>query len=751
MATKNEKFLSLSILILSLASQIHCDPDKLIFNKIGCLFIDQLKMRDTIITFDFYEGYYRAIHASYNYYESKSVILRYLGDSSKDIFVSCLISPNNRELITQSTFHYFIPCILERPYVELNEGTYCVELVKSLMGDIDSWSFCSNSLSFKAIKSTNIPGFTVRGFSSDQSGCVHQGETITLLATVSNQMSMTQDYDNIGIGLANTEVIADDIPLQCRIEGQKSVGSTDKIICQIPYYISEGYYNVFYSSNLTGSYECPANVINKFNSNNFEGQVKKLYIYRGGNNENIESTLMNISFENPSGIPGLFNLTFSLNNIMNYNYFTFENFKNKNNEIKLCDKLRGLIDTKCDFIKSSDSASIFYLICTPVSFEQEISYSLVILSEITIGSDTSEVVCTYGSYKLYKKIIIPSNEYDFLILYDENNSPYLDCNVNNKGFYHYTVSKVTNYCGSCNYNCLTCPIINTCSQCQEGTIVKNSRECSIIKEKINYTNFQEYTAYYPHEDSCRNSKEDLQLFSLVYPYIITKGGNLAIESESYNNNVYATNGNRNYGLNCIIDVNPTYFGGDEKPFGYCKQPFCTLYAYVNCSFHEQISNGDYEIKVNSNNDFGKLLDQAISQIRNNKITFNYNKLIATIMKDSIKIAFKGKIYIYPDVYLCPNINSQFEECYPLTYCQHISIEDEETVFNCTKTIEDYDESYCQTFTRIMMKDQCGKYINESFDFKFCPPSDDSYDYSSESASAYLGNLFMLLIILLIFF
>ena len=169
MATKNEKFLSLSILILSLASQIHCDPDKLIFNKIGCLFIDQLKMRDTIITFDFYEGYYRAIHASYNYYESKSVILRYLGDSSKDIFVSCLISPNNRELITQSTFHYFIPCILERPYVELNEGTYCVELVKSLMGDIDSWSFCSNSLSFKAIKSTNIPGFTVRGFSSDQS------------------------------------------------------------------------------------------------------------------------------------------------------------------------------------------------------------------------------------------------------------------------------------------------------------------------------------------------------------------------------------------------------------------------------------------------------------------------------------------------------------------------------------------------------------------------------------------------------
>ena len=64
MTTKNEKFLSFSILLLSLVSQIYSDPDTLRFNKRGCLFIDQLKSRDTIITFDFYEGYYRAIHAS---------------------------------------------------------------------------------------------------------------------------------------------------------------------------------------------------------------------------------------------------------------------------------------------------------------------------------------------------------------------------------------------------------------------------------------------------------------------------------------------------------------------------------------------------------------------------------------------------------------------------------------------------------------------------------------------------------------
>ena len=748
MTTKNEKFLSFSILLLYLVSQIYCDPDTLRFNKRGCLFIDQSKRGDTIVSFDFYEGYYRAIHASYNYYVSESVLLKYLGDSSKDIFVSCLISPNNRELITQSTFHYYIPCTLEFPN-HLPEGTYCVELVKSLMGDIDSWDFCSNTLTFKAIKVKSLPTFTVTGFSSDQSGCVHPGETITLLATVSNQVSIIQDYANIGIGLSNTEVVADDIALQCRIEGQKSVGSTDKIICQIPNYVSEGYYSVFYSSDLIGSYECPSSFINEFNSMNFGGQVKKLYIYSGGYNENIESTLMNISFENPSGIPGLFNLTFSLNNIMNSNYFTFENFKSKNTEIKLCDKLRGLIDTKCDFIKSSDSPSIFYLICTPVSFEKDISYSLVILSEITIGSDTSEVLCSYGSYKLYKKIIIPSAEYDFFILYDENNSPYLDCNTNHDGYYYYTVSRVASLCGSCGYNCLMCPTIYTCSQCQEGTVVKNSRECSIIKDKLNYSNFQEATAFYPHKDSCGNTKEDLQLFSLIYPYIITKGENLAIESESYNNAVYATNGNQNYALNCILDVNPKYFDSDEKSFGYCKQPFCTLYAYVNCSFRQQISNGDYEIKAYSNNDFGKLIKEAIDQFPNNKITFTYNKLIATIMQDSIKVVYKGKTYRHPEVYLCPNINSQYEECYPLTYCQKTLFEDEETTINCTKTIDNYDESYCQTFTRIMMMDGCGKYINESFEFKFCPASDDDY-YDSESASDYLGILFMFLIIFLIF-
>ena len=86
----------------------------------------------------------------------------------------------------------------------------------------------------------------------------------------------------------------------------------------------------------------------------------------------------------------------------------------------------------------------------------------------------------------------------------------------------------------------------------------------------------------------------------------------------------------------------------------------------------------------------------------------------------------------------------------LTYCQGSFIKDNETVFNCSKTINNYYNNYCQTFRRIMMKDNCGKYINESFEFKYCPDIDDSYE--SSSATAHIDrSLYMLLIIYFIFF
>jgi hypothetical protein len=195
----------------------------------------------------------------------------------------------------------------------------------------------------------------VIGFSSEQSGCVRPGETVTLLATVKNMMSITQDFKNIGIFLANTETVVDNIHLQCKIEGQKSVGSGDKIICKIPDYISEGYYSILYSSDSLESQECPVNVINEFNSLNFNGQLKKLHIFQGGNNAIIPLWVRNISFPNQKEFPGLFNLTLSFNDIQNIDYYHFDNIVKKDIGIKLCDKSVQLIDTKCDFVKSDDS------------------------------------------------------------------------------------------------------------------------------------------------------------------------------------------------------------------------------------------------------------------------------------------------------------------------------------------------------------------------------------------------------------
>ena len=101
-------------------------------------------------------------------------------------------------------------------------------IVKKLVGDINSESFCANDYTFQVTRSTNIPSLTVVGFSDEQIGCVQRGDTVTLLASVSNKIRNSQDYDRIGIGLANTEVLSDDISLHCKIEGQKSIGNNSR-------------------------------------------------------------------------------------------------------------------------------------------------------------------------------------------------------------------------------------------------------------------------------------------------------------------------------------------------------------------------------------------------------------------------------------------------------------------------------------------------------------------------------------------
>ena len=102
-----------------------------------------------------------------------------------------------------------------------------------------------------------------------------------------------------------------DIYLNCEIEGQKKVNEYDKITCLIPNYISDGLYSISYSSDSLDNSKCPSFLINEFNSLNFKGNLQKLRIYHLSDYVNIESLLTNITFENPSKIPGLFNLIIS--------------------------------------------------------------------------------------------------------------------------------------------------------------------------------------------------------------------------------------------------------------------------------------------------------------------------------------------------------------------------------------------------------------------------------------------------------
>ena len=735
--------------------------------------MDKITLNQNIISFDYNEGYYRAIHSNYGYWVSNAVKMKYLGDSSKDIFMSCYIGVGEeyRTNISPTLLHFYIPCTIEDRSL-INEGTYCIEIVKTLIGDINSGDFCSNSLTFKVTKSSNIPTLSVTGFALEQSGCVQAGDTVTLLATVNNKMSLFQDYYGIGIGLSNTEEVSADIPLDCKIEGQKTIGSTDRIICKIPNSISEGQYSILYSSNFLESYECPINIINDFNSLNFNGQVKKLNIFKG-NIGNIESILKNISIVNdiipvirpfPVGIQTMtpinipynenvdevtnqiyakFKLTFYLDSINNIDYFTLDIYKDKNIEIKLSDKSREIIDIQCQFIKSNEFSYIFDLICSSNSFEKNKRYSIVIPDDIIIGYDTSVVLCTYGDSTLYKKIIIPAAEYDILIAFDEDNSPYFDCNTKNYGYYLSGITKIQNYCGSCNNNCTICKGTNICTKCLEGFSLDYSNKCVIIRDRIYFDKFGDVKDFIPFKESCENTNLNKQLFSFKFDYYINEGDNFAISPLRYDNVIAGKSVNGNYKLNCIIDVNPLYEGNSEQYFGYCKQTICSLTAYVNCSFQEKVPNGIYDIQINFVGDFGDLLNTAKAEYQPIEINYVDTKLSATIISDKIRVAIKGYTTGPQPVYLCPEINSYFSECYEILNCERLTYDSDngETIFECPKTI-DYEGSSCKTFNRILMEDYCRNNINESFIFQYCPEHEN---YSNLS----FGNLYILLIIILI--
>ena len=749
----NIEFWKFSILFLYLFSYILCIKDSISLNKVGCIFIENINPNYEMLSFVYREGYYRAIHATYGNWVSKSVKMKLLGDSNKDIFLNCYISLNYAELYNYNLLEYHIPCTLTNNDIQnLKEGTYCLEIVKKLIGDITSADFCIDTFTFKVKRKNNLPILTIVGFSNNQVGCIikNSGEQITLIATVQNMMSISQDFDNLGIGLSNTEVPIDNIVLSCKIEGNTFINSNDNIICNIPNNVPEGYYSVFYSDELLNSNRCPVNIINQFNSLYFGGDLNKLHIVNGDNIKNIEAMLINISFVEPSYIPGQFNLTFYIQKPNTTTHIKYENIQNKFIGIQLIDNFGNQINTNCELREFfgqipyfGDLIVIDYkfsLICKANYYEKDIKYSLLIKNKITIGYDKNAIICSNDKYSIYNKIIIPSNEYDFLIIFGDN-SANLDCHQTSYGFYFQTKS-IEKFCGSCSSNCLSCENYNFCNKCVEG-FSKKSNKCELIKDKINYNKFTKFNDYIPFPKDCG---ENRRLFSLIFSYIINKGEYYSVESETYNNNIYAKNNNERIGLNCIIEVNPDYIPS-EQYYGTCKKETCNLLAYISCFFNENISNGDYEIEESSSN-LGKLIKKAEHEL-NNKISFTYIETSIIPKSENnniIEVVYLGNTPNSNTVYLCPDYFSKVTDCSSLKDCKRKTYNETNlmTKFECSNEINSSFNSGCQNFEYIMMLDECNNFINESFHFRYCHDS-------SFWENNYYSSRMPLIILFIIFF
>ena len=318
------------------------------------------------------------------------------------------------------------------------------------------------------------------GFSKDQNGCVQPAETFTLLANINNINNNIKNYGYVFVALSNTEVFRDDKLIECLIED-----TTKKLICNIPFDMPEGYYSIYYKSNLTTNYNCPTIIINPFNSLDFNDKFNKLRIVHNSDNyKNSKLKLINVTFENPSQIPGLFNLTFSLNDIINIKSMIFNNITQKDIGIKLVDMTKSQINTKCNLITKLEDF-VFYLICTPETFKKEIKYSIVITEDIKIGNNTQQI-CTNGDISFYSNILITQAEYDLYTIYNYENTSYFDCNKNQSGTLLNYVISLENYCNSCGNYCLMCKNKNTCTKCLEGFYIINSKECDYDKDKIDY-------------------------------------------------------------------------------------------------------------------------------------------------------------------------------------------------------------------------------------------------------------------------
>ena len=744
-----------SVLIIIIFS-LGLSQDTIAMNKRGCLNLDNIEqiVKETVIIKLIYnEGYSRGVHASYTIIKSSSVKLSYLYDSTKDVFLNCEINPKYITVLPNNLYQYTIYCYLQ-DISKVNDGTYCVQIVDTLIGDIKSQSFCSDSYKFDIIRTSNLPSLSIEGFLEDQSGCVGFGSEIVLLGKFSGGQIINQGYASIGIGLSNTEKVSKNIGIKCQIEENISNNANAKLTCIVPYDISGGFYSVVHSNDLIEENQCPKIDISSFNSLYFKNITKKLYIFEGA--DDLEAELISFDFGNTSGSSDLFILKFKVDNSLDMSNLVFDEIDKKNIGIVLGAENGIKIDTKCNITDKDITQLTFNINCNAENYEKNITYFLYFERNVKIGYNKAEQVCEIDSTKFYRNIIIKYSYYDFLITFNDEFS-YLDCDPRDYNFSGSVTKSIKNLCGSCGRGCIKCDN-SGCNKCMDGFLFDGNSVCKALKNKdINYEQFTLLYKYLPYTSSCWKNPHEQQLFSFIFDYSTLKGEIVAFESEKSIDKIFAKNENNNkqYGLNCTLDINPS-FGEGGQPSGICRETYCSFLAYLNCSFHQEVPDGIYEILENTNTLFGKLINDAkvYLHLKEIKIKYYRNKISAKFKDEHVQIFYEGYLSNLNKLtfLLCQNSLSNIEDCYEseeFWFVENYDKEKDQTLIKCAKFYinEDIKKGKkikkCITFKDIRWLDSCGKYSHAQLDYTYC----NKGNYKKKNNI----NLLMILFIWFLFF
>ena len=112
----------------------------------------------------------------------------------------------------------------------------------------------------------------------------------------------------------------------------------------------------------------------------------------------------------------------------------------------------------------------------------------------------------------------------------------------------------------------------------------------------------------------------------------------------------------------------------------------------------------------------------------------------TSSNDEFIITLQGGAPYNKKIYICEEDNFLPNQCYILEIINRIYNEDDdETIIECSKEISLYDKG-CKSFNNILMENECGNYLREDIYLSIC---------NNYSLYLYLGNLFLILILLLI--